>query len=194
MGLVGAFAVMGLAGVGFSAFTASATVYGTASAGTVSLVITETESFGCSGAYANGANNGSMAFSPVSEDGSSVSASVSNIVPGEFCDGLVVLENTGSVPFNVSVAFNTPGANGMCIWGERDCYDVNTLSGIQVSGWLAFCGPCNFSAEYSVTNITTLNPGQTYTDYVAVSIPQGADDGTPPTGSFSLVYTGSAGF
>ena len=123
-----------------------------------------------------------------------MSLSVGNIVPGEFCEAQVVLVNAGSVPFNLSVVFNSPGANGMCVWGQKDCYDVNTNSGIQDSGWIALCGPCSFAPQYSVTNVTTLSPGQTYTDYIDVSIPQGSDDGTPSTGSFSLVYTGSAGF
>jgi hypothetical protein len=94
----------------------------------------------------------------------------------------------------VSAAFETPGANGMCVWGETDCYDVTTVSGLQVDGWVAFCGPCSFTAQYSVTNFTTLNPGQSYTDTLLVDIPRGADDGTPPTGSFSIVYTGSVGY
>lgn len=193
MGMVGAIAVLAVTGIGFAAFTATATVNGTASAGSVDLQITSVLASGCQGFNGATAGNATIAFSSIGGGGTSVSVTATNLTPAVACFGDLTLKNTGSVPLNLSVSLNTPGSNGVCVGGAIDCYDVDTYSGIEDSGWIAWCGPCSFAPLYSVTGFTTLNPGQSYSDAFLVSIPYHSDDGTPASGTFSLVYTGTAG-
>jgi hypothetical protein len=195
VGLAAAIAVVCMAGVGFSAFTAQATVYGNASAATVGLQITETGTFGCFYFGHDVAAPGNIAFSGLSDGGTQITLTVSNLTPDDICEAGLVLENVGSQPLNVSIALNTPGANGVCGPYGFNCYDVYTYSGIQASGDFFFYGspteptPTSYSA-----NFTELNPGQSYTDYYGIDIPWGSTDATPASATFTLVYSASVGF
>ncbi|HTP56013.1 MAG TPA: hypothetical protein VML53_05030 [Thermoplasmata archaeon] len=198
VGLVAAVAVVGLAGVGFSAFTATATVNGYATAGSVSLQITETGGYACfylpDTPYGYASAPGNVSFSPIRDGGTEVSLNVSNLTPGVICSGLILLTNAGSVPLNVSVSLYTAGFNGVCGAYDYDCYDAITYSGIQASGHYWFGGsptaggPSDLSA-----NFVTLAPGGSFVDDIGILIETGSTS-APGAAAFSLVYTGSAGF
>lgn len=196
LGLIGAIALLALTGVGFSAFTASATVYGNASAATMDLKIVGEGAYGACQYWLPGlpTGPGNITFTGLNAAETQVTWNVANVTPNDLCNAYVVLENAGSVPVNVSVALNTPGFNGICTAGELNCYDINTLSGIQANGWIWWVGsPTGGTSSYADSNFVTLNPGQTYTDLLTVDIPPGSDDSTPASATFSLVYTASAG-
>jgi len=199
VGLVGAFAVICLAGVGFSAFTASATVNGQASAATMDLKIYATEIGSCSSIPAGipvpGAGN--VTFSNLNAAETSVTLSVSNLTPNVYCLAYVWLQNAGSVPVNLSVAINTPGVDGMCTGGAVNCFDVFTYSGLDLTGapygyWF-LASPNLGTPTYSQTNVITLNPSAVYGDIIGVDIPSTSGDSTPGSAVFSIVYTASAG-
>ncbi|MGP8077852.1 MAG: hypothetical protein ACLQD8_00225 [Thermoplasmata archaeon] len=190
VGLVAAIAVVCMAGVGFSAFTAQATVYGNASAASVGLQIVENESFGCFYYGHLESAPGSISFAGLSDGNTAVTLNVANLTPDQVCTATLTIENTGSQPLNVSIALNTPGSNGICLTTEADCFGVTTVSGITVGGFY-FTNP---SATAFVQNFTYLNPGQTYTDTYAVSIEWGSDNSTPSAGTFTLVYSATVGF
>ena len=196
VGMVAAIAAVSLAGVGFSAFTAQAVVYGSATAATMNLEIVSNGTFGCYGnvSWILGAP-GSIAFSGENAAHNAISLTVANLTPGVDCRAYVGLENTGSVPVNVSVALYTPGVDGVCTAAQLDCYDMFTTSGVQANGWIWYStSPSAGTSSYSYTDFTTLAPGHTYFDYLGVDIPAGSDDGTPSSAVFTLVYTASSEF
>ena len=198
VGVIGAFALVAMTGVGFSAFTASATVYGTASAATMGLEITWTGASTCT--YLPGTPlggqvaPGNVSFSPVAEGGTVVSFSASNMTPGVYCQGDLQLTNTGSVPVNVSVVLSTAGSNGICGAYGVNCYDVISYSGIEASGeWWFYGSPTAPGPADVSTNFTTLNPGNSTVDAIAVLISTGFTS-VDPSAFFTLTYTASAGF
>ena len=195
VGIGAALALVIVAGTGFAAFTATATVNGKASAGSVDLAIVETYVGGCNAFYgAQAPGPGNVTFTDLNEQETSVTLTVSNLTPSAFCVAAVTLENTGSVPVNLSVTLNTPGINGVCSNYGLNCYSVFTNSGIdQGIVWFAD-SPTGNTPTSSVSNIVTLSPGGTYTDDIGVEIPTGSTDATPSTATFSLVYTGTAGY
>ena len=190
-----AIAMVALAGTGFAAFTATATVNGRATAGTVGLAIVNTASLGCNAFYgAQYPGPGNVTFSNLNEQETSITLTVTNLTPSAFCGADVELENTGSVPVNLSAALNTPGSGGVCSNYGTNCYSVFTLSGID-QGIVYWAGsPNGLTPASSVSNIVTLSPGGTYTDLIGILIPSGSTDATPPSAVFSLVYTASAGY
>jgi len=195
IGVIGAFAVLAMAGVGFSAFTASATVYGNVAAATVSIQISSVEIAGCyylpNTPLGEQSAPGNLAFSPISASATSVTYNVSNLLPGVYCFGYVTLVSESSVPVNVSVALNTPGVSGVCSEAQSNCFDVVTASGLESSGIWGFYSNTGYAS--SVTNFVTLSPGATYTDVVSVAINTGSTYAAA-TGSYSIVYTASAGY
>jgi predicted ribosomally synthesized peptide with SipW-like signal peptide len=195
VGVGAALALIIVAGSGFAAFTASATVNGKATAGTVGLAITATDVLGCYAFYgAQAPGPGNISFSGLNEARNSVTLTTTNLTPSAFCDSTVTLENTGSVPENLSVVLNTPGANGVCAPEQQSCFEVYTVSGIT-EGWVWWdSSPTGSTPTSSVTNIVTLAPGASYTDWLGVAIPPGANNGTPSSATFSLVYTATAGY
>lgn len=195
VGLAAAIAVVCMAGVGFSAFTAQATVYGNASAAAVGLQITGTGSYGCFYFGHAEAAPGSLEFSGLTAGNTQVTLTVANLTPDDICNGYLTLENTGNQPLNVSITLNTPGSNGVCGPYGFNCFDVYTYSGIQASGDFYFVGSptADTPTAYS-QNFTLLNPGQSYTDYYGVDIPWGSTDATPSSATFTLVYSASVGF
>ncbi|HTW55637.1 MAG TPA: hypothetical protein VMG36_04220 [Thermoplasmata archaeon] len=199
IGVIGAFAVLALAGVGFSAFTAQATVNGSAAAATVNLQIVGPDSTAISCLYlpttpypyAPAPGNVSL----VTGEGFSSTAtfSVSNLTPGVYCGAYVTLENTGSVPENVSVALSTQGANGICAVDQINCFDVATQSGIEASGLWSIIGSPTAPGPATVSNnFVTLGVGGTYSDFIVVLITTGSTS-APSHGTFTLTYTASAG-
>jgi hypothetical protein len=209
MGVAGVIALLAVSGVGFAAFSATATVNGNVYAGTVGLQIVDTwaTNGGSVGYYVGCVDNftgtvpyvpvpDNVSFGPVTNGGTQVQLTATNMTPSEDCEVAIELQNTGSVPEVVSVAVQTPGANGLCTPGALNCYDVATMSGISAQGWLVWaCGPpCGSPHSVtSVTAFTTLNPGGTYIDVIEVDIPPGSGDLTPASGSFALQYTATAG-
>ena len=190
VGLVAIVGVVALAGVGFSAFTAQASVNAYASGATMGLEIISNSTSGCYYNLNTPGAPGSISFSGENAAMNSISLTVSNLAPGINCRAYVELENTGSVPVNVSVALLTPGSNGICTAYTINCFDVDTLSGIQAAGWQWWTGsPTAGSSSYSYGNFSTLNPGATVWDYIGVDIPFGSTDATPPAALFTLAYT-----
>ncbi|MGP8077871.1 MAG: hypothetical protein ACLQD8_08695 [Thermoplasmata archaeon] len=195
VGLVAAIAVVCMAGVGFSAFTAQATVYGNASAASVGLQIVQNYSFGCYYFGHAEAAPGSLSFTDLNEAQTAVSLNVANLTPDQICEATLTIENTGSQPLNVSIALNTPGSNGVCGPYGFNCFDVFTYSGIQASGDFWFDGSPTAPAPTAYSaNFTYLNPGQSYQDFYGVDIPWGSNDTTPSSATFTLVYSASVGF
>jgi len=195
VGLVAAIAVVSLAGVGFSAFTATATVNGTASAATMGLEIVQNSTSGCYYNLNTPGAPGNISLVGETEARTTISLVVSNLTPGINCRAYVQLENTGSVPVNVSVQLDTPGAAGVCTAYAINCFDVDTLSGIQAAGWQWWTGsPTGGTSSYSYSNFSTLTPGGTVWDYIGVDIPYGSTDATPGSAAFSLVYTAAPEF
>jgi len=185
LGVVGAFAVIALVGIGFSALTASATVNGNATSGSASLTIVgygnnTAEGLPVCVTEFGDPSVGNLTFSGENAIDTSINVAATNLTPGTYCDGYVLLENTGSIPLNLSSALTN--LVNICPALGTDCYDVEDFSGISALGGVL-----------SVPYVTTLAPGATYNDTFFIGIPLGSDDGTPASGSFSLVFTGTAG-
>jgi len=192
-------AVVAMTGVGFSAFTASVTVNGYALSASADLQIVNYGVWGCGAFYgATAPGPGNISFFGEDEAANEISLAVFNLVPSSYCYANITIENTGSVALNTSVVVNSPGSNGICTANGTDCYDVFTSSGIMTDGWICFtvAPDCltNHTATYAEYGFVTLQPGQTYSDFIGVDIPPLSDNNTPAIGVFSLVYTGSAGF
>jgi len=196
IGAIGAFAILALAGVGFSAFTATAQVNGYAYAATMDLEIVNTYEGGCGSLFhATPAGPGNFTFYGENAAMTSISVRATNLTPGVYCEGAIELENTGSVPVNVSVVLETAGTNGICTAYTINCYDVESLSGIEAAGFQWYIGSPNAGhSAYASTNFTTLAPGATYWDWIASNIPPTSTyASTPPSGTFTILYTASAG-
>jgi hypothetical protein len=194
VGLAAAIAVVSMAGAGFSAFTAQATVNGTASAATIGLEIQSNYTYSCYYFYNVPGAPGTMAFSGLNAAKTEVSLSVSNLVPGDYCVVSVTIQNVGSLPINVSVALSTAGFNGMCSAYQLDCYGVFTTSGIGSDGHIWWIGQPNYGVVTdSNANFVSLTPGGTYFDFIGIDLPAGSDDSSAATGTFSIAYTASEG-
>jgi hypothetical protein len=178
VGLLGVFAVAALVGVGYSAFTASATVNGTATAGTVSIEVRSSLSGSCT--YASGAPApGAFTFSENAAD-TVLSIGVSSLVPGGVCTTQATVTNTGSVPVLLNDQLNE--SSGICASGPTlNCYDVSDTAGLR-----------SVSPVLNVNSIVTLAPGGSYTDTIAVYIPAGSTS-APASGNFAVYFMGSAG-
>lgn len=193
IGVVAAFAVLGMAGMGFAAFTATATVNGSASAATMGVAFTENATFACDYYYNHPGAPGNIAFSHENPAGNMITLTVANMTPGVYCVSGVVITNTGSVPVNMSVAFFTAGTNGMCSAYQNDCFGVFTTSGLGTDGSIWWIGQPNYGiVTDSYSNFATLAPGGTFTDYIGVDLPAGSTS-APSVGTFQIVYTASAG-
>ena len=199
LGVVGAFAVLALAGVGFAAFTAQATVNGSASAASVDLQIVSQSSFATTcfylpdTPYPYAAAPGNVSLATGEGFVSTATMTASNLTPGVGCFVYVTIENTGSVPENVSVALSTQGANGVCAAYAINCYDVISQSGIQASGlWYVIGSPTAPGPATVSTDFVTLPVGGTYSDYIGVLIAT-TSTSAPASGTFTLTYTASAG-
>ena len=194
VGLVAAVAVVCMAGVGFSAFTAQAAVNGTANSATMDLQITEAGSDGCfyfyniPGAPGNASIVGENAAMNV------LTFETSNMTPSTYCFIAFNLVNAGSVSVNVSAQLETAGANGMCVAGQVSCYGVVTESGIASDGTIYVIGAPNYGTPTdSSSNFVTLSPGGAFTEYRWGRPAPGSDDSTPASATFSIVYTATPG-
>jgi hypothetical protein len=191
---VGAFAVLALTGVGFSAFTASATVNGTATAATMGIQITAYQVGPPAGFITSNTcftwpvpwyqdAPGNFTFYGENAAHTAISAAASNLTPGVYCGGWVVITNVGSVPVNLSAALVST-SNVCAPFVSYDCYDYSGWDGMD---------PAVFGT-YSATNFTMLAPGASFTDFFVFGIPMGSDNGTPSTAALTLVFTASTGF
>jgi len=188
--LLAVIAVVGLAGVGFSALTATVTVTGAVTAASVVLQISAEQGAGCSYDNTGAAAPGSVSFSGLNAAQTSITMDVNGMVLGSACFAALQVENTGQAPVALTAGILFEGLNGLCYAGQVSCYDVFTLSGVQTSGLNCFHGsptPCGTSAEIS-TNFTVLNPGQTFTDSLGVELNAAADPSTPSTAAFEILY------
>ncbi len=193
VGIGAALALVIVAGTGFAAFTATATVNGRASAGSVQLAIVDAYPYDCGGFYGSQyPGPGNYTFYGENEAQTSISLSITNLTPSAWCQGVLVLENVGTVPVNLSVTLNTPGSNGICAPDAIDCMAVATTSGISDGSQFYF--NADTTPTSTVTNFATLAPGGYYSDQIAVEIATGSSDATPSSATFTLVYTASAGY
>ena len=187
-------ALVVVAGTGFAAFTATATVNGRANAASVGLDFTGTYTYACDYWYNIPGAPGNISVTAVSSPVTSISVTASNLTPGVYCTVAAAVENTGSVPENISVALETAGSNGMCTALELNCYTVFTWSGISNGGNIYWIGAPNYGTPTDVSNnFVTLQPGASFFDFYGVTIPEGSNDATPASAQFTLVYTASAG-
>ena len=194
LGVVGALVVLAASGVGFSAFTTTATVNGSATSASMGLEIVNSADIGCGSLYGAAVPGpGNFTFYGLTAGMTQISVRATNLTPGVYCQGWIELENVGSVPVTVSVVVNTPGANGICTSYAYDCYDVESISGVEVTGWQWYtASPTAGTSAYASPNFATLAPGGVYYDYLASNIPH-ASTSAPATGTFTLTYTSSAG-
>lgn len=191
VGLVGVFAVLALSGVGFSMFTAQATVNGSATAATMGIQITAHGVGGGPSAYtcyswpieADQYAPGNFSFYGENAQMTSINAVASNLTPGVYCGGWVNVTNVGTVPVNLSVALEY--TTNICpAFVSHDCYDYSGWDNIDPA----------ILGNTAVTNITLLMPGGTYHDFFVVGIVAGSDDSTPGSAYFTLAFTATAGF
>lgn len=196
LGVVAALTAVCLAGVGFAAFTAQATVNGVGTAGSIGLDIISTGGLDCGSLYgATASPTAGLTFFDLSADLNSVSVRAVNLTPGVYCEGYLELENPGSVPVQVSVALNTPGTDGICTAYAVNCFDVETISGIEATGWEWYtASPSAGTSCYAYSDFTTLSPGGVFWDNLAVNIPHTSTySSTPGSSEFTIVYTASTG-
>lgn len=175
VGMLAVLAVAGLVGVGYSAFTATATVNGTATAGNVQLQITSTYTASCN--YASGAPAPGIVGVSSNAKYTVLTLTVSNLVPGGVCTTGAIITNVGSVPLVLSDQLNA--TSGICVGAALNCYDVSDTAGLTSTAPI-----------YNVNSITTL--GGPYTDMISIWIPAGSTS-APASGIFSIYYIGSAG-
>ena len=178
-GLVGVLAIAGLIGVGYSAFTATATVNGNTAAASVSLTVHPTTAGSCS--FPNGTPaSGSFTFSENAAQ-NVLSVGFTNLEPGGVCSVLVQVTSTATVPLVLSDQLNE--SSGICAPGPtHNCYDVADSSGLT-----------SVTPVLTVSSITTLAAsGSSYIDNLEVYIPSGSTS-APATGSFAIEFIGSAG-
>jgi hypothetical protein len=175
VGMMAVLAVAALVGVGYSAFTATATVNGTATAGLDAIQVSSSQSGACF--YPSGAPApGSFGFSLNAKD-TVLTLSVTNMVPGAVCSTVATISNVGSVPVVLSNQLNT--TSGICVGPALNCYDVSDTAGLS-----------SVTGIKNVNSIATL--GSPYADTINVWIPAGSTS-APSSGVFSIYYVGSAG-
>ncbi|MFY9717282.1 MAG: hypothetical protein WAK40_05040 [Thermoplasmata archaeon] len=175
VGVLGVLAVAALVGVGYSAFTATATVNGTASAGTAAITVSTNGVGSCfypSGAPAPGA----FSFSENAKN-TVLSITITNMVPGGICSTTATVTNVGTVPVSLSDQLNS--TSGICVGAALNCYGVYDTSGLSSSAGV--------SSEHSFDTL-----GAPYSDAISVYIPAGSTS-APASGVFSIEYIGSAG-
>jgi hypothetical protein len=169
-GMLGVFVVLGVAGVGFAAFTDTVVVNGTATAATVAIQLTP---------LPNNVNfPGHTLLTGLSEAKDSVTLTAWNLVPGDYPHETVKIKNVGTVPVQLSVALS--GDQNMVLPAGTNGYDVYTSSGLG-----AYAGTVN-------TGWVTLFPGHWVLDSIYVGIPSGAT-AVPASMTFSITYTATAG-
>ena len=177
-GMLGVLAVAALVGVGYSAFTATATVNGTATAGTAEITVSSPAAGTC-GYVGGGPAPGGFSFAE-NHALTVLTVGLSNLVPGGICSFSFTVTNVGTVPVVLSDQLNE--TSGICAPGPTlNCYGVNDGSGLTSA-----------TPVLSVTSLATLAVGGTYLDTVWVGIPAGSTS-APPSGGFSIYFTGSAG-
>jgi hypothetical protein len=175
VGILGVLAVAALVGVGYSAFTATATVNGTASAGTAAIIVTSNDAGSCF--YPGGAPApGTFSFSENAKN-TVLSITITNMVPGGVCSTIATVSNVGTVPVALSDQLNSTA--GICVGAALNCYDVADSSGLSSA--------LGVSSEHSFANL-----GAPYSDGISVFIPAGSTS-APASGVFSIEYIGSAG-
>jgi len=181
VGVGAAVAVLAMVGVGFSAFTASATVNGTGYAATVDLDVSASHYLVTLCEWFNFTfyTVASISVTPLTPN--SIAFSATNMVPDTRCFFAVDVTNVGSVAVSVSETL-VPGA-GICAPGATNgCFDAST--------WLY---PTDAIAGAYTNSITpSLAPGSTFYDWAVISIPPGWTS-APVSGTFEVVYTATAG-
>ncbi len=172
VGLVGVFVVLGVAGVGFAAFTDPLTINGSATAGTLDVHIVD---------YSNNvAYPGHTYLTHLSGDKKSIDLYAWNLVPGQYPNEQVKLKNVGTLPAHIAVTLVNSDGN-LVAMGGADAFDVQTTSGLTAVGGV-----------WSVTHWVTLYPGHSIWDTIYVGIPAGSTS-APASTTFTIVYTATAG-
>lgn len=179
LGLAAAMTIVAVAGVGFSAFTATAYVNGTATAATVGLTVAPDANFPMSCSWMDtGAPDANASITITEVSSTQVNIVASGLVPGVACNGVIWVNNTGSVALNLTNTL-TPGA-GICAPSASDnCIDVTGVYTIDP-----------LYGVYSYNN-PILTPGS-YQDPYTVYIPDGFTM-APASASFTFTYVGTAG-
>jgi len=92
LGLVGVIAVLGVAGIGFATYTASASVNVNATAGSFYLLQTADVS--------SQSLTSASAGCGFSAPGATITLTVSNLLPGDFCNFTITVQDPGSIGGN----------------------------------------------------------------------------------------------
>lgn len=170
-GLLGVFVVLGVAGVGFAAFTDTVVVNGTATAGTVAIQLTP---------LPNNVNfPGHTLLSGLTPAKDAITLTAWNLVPGNYPHETVKIKNVGTVPVVLSVSLS--GDSNMVPYLGTNGYDVYTTP----SGIGAYAGTLN-------SGWVTLFPGHWVLDSIYVGIPSGSTS-VPASMTFTITYTATAG-
>jgi nitrate reductase NapE component len=115
LGLVAIVAVVAVGGIGFAAFTTSAYINGTASAGTFVLAW-EGPASGTGSASYN--TCGTPYATTTTNSSDTLQLSAGNLAPGDYCTFTAVLADVGTLPGVVSDA--VVSASGSCVWFFND--------------------------------------------------------------------------
>jgi hypothetical protein len=176
VGVVAAFAILGLAGVGFAAFTASANVYGNASAASPGISVSPSDGY-CATTSVDPSSPGA------------VYVNSSDLVPGVPCGGVVKVTNTGNVKEIVTSAITDDYTGDLCTAADLaaaapNCYFVSdTQTGLGAGG----DSGNGLNGYYGV-----LLPGDSFLDNIEVLIPAGSTS-VSPSEVFTITFTASQG-
>lgn len=177
VGLAAAITIVAVAGVGFSTFTTTAYVNGTATSATVALTVAPGDNMACYW-LSNLTNYSYGSISEYAVSPMQVNLSVQNLVPGTACAASVYVNNTGTITLNLT---NTLTGTGMCLPGDTDgCFEVQGVYNALDSG----AGILSYNNPHLYVG--------TYYDNFVVSIPAGFTY-APSTMTFTSTYVGTAG-
>ena len=141
LGLVSVIAIAALAGVGFAAYTSTATVTVNASAGSFYLIASGTLT----------ASSLAVGSCTASATGASVTFTASNMLPGDYCNWTFTDRDAGSLPGNYvtwyAPGFSGPGCSQLAVLAPWVIYPVATVA------------PGGIAAQF-YWNITDVGNGQ----------------------------------
>jgi len=175
-----ALSLLALSGVGFAVYSASVTINGTASGGTLVL---GTSSWASGTTTPTGA--GSCAWSDyVAGSPATITLTVTNMAPGDSCTASLHIDNLGTLPMT-SESTTFAGVTGyFCTSGgyTTNCFFVTDSLGLQ-----SYVGS-------NGANGLTVSPGGSYPGgyWVTVTYASGSTVQSE-SASFTITFTGSVG-
>ncbi|MGI0128730.1 MAG: hypothetical protein ACREEC_01010 [Thermoplasmata archaeon] len=177
LGVVAMIAVVAVGGIGFAAYTSSATVYGSASSGNLALAFDYGNPTG--GTYANCA-----VFDLI---GNTVHISATDLSPGDSCSVTLGVINNGSLPA-------TSEATSFGFTSGSVCNSLGQMNCIQVTDNLGVQGLNTETGLGGIDNKGIAGGGGLYPGNYKVTVtePSGSTDQSL-TLSYTITFTGSVG-